>query len=151
MTAAVGKGHQDVVPRPPANGQPTVYCCSRKGTVESCPHPIGMSRRAFQGSYVVQKVWWRKLERRHGDGRTTTTTTSANLRQARVCVFLSRWYTMICGESSLHIWRKTLAAVSRLAMLLHRQIYHRSLGRRSHPRAAPAMRSMRSMRGDQKV
>jgi hypothetical protein len=73
VTAAVGKGHKDVVPRQPANGQSTAV--PERALWSSCPHPTEMSRRAFTpvGSRKCGGV------SRSDVGRKTTSTTPANL------------------------------------------------------------------------
>jgi hypothetical protein len=60
VTAAAGKGHKDVVPRPPANGQSTTV--PARAQWSSCPHPAEMSRRAFTpaGSRKCGGESWRK-------------------------------------------------------------------------------------------
>ena len=73
MTAAVGKGHKDVVPRPPANGQSTAV--PERAQWSSCPHPAEMSKRAFTpaGARKCGGESWSDV------GRKTTTTTPADL------------------------------------------------------------------------
>jgi hypothetical protein len=45
VTAAAGKGHKDIVPRPLANGQSTTV--PARAQWSSCPHPAEMLRHAF--------------------------------------------------------------------------------------------------------
>ena len=73
VTAAAGKGHKDVVPRPPANGQSTTV--PARAQWSSCPHPAEMSRRAFTpaGSRKCGGESWSDV------GRKTTTATPINL------------------------------------------------------------------------